>query len=586
MRFWLHLLSGFVALACLVPSGRADEAADKANAAKVDKLFETWNKPDSPGCALGVVRNGKLIVARGYGMANLDDGTTITTKSVFEVGSMTKSFTCVCLALLMDQGKLSPDDDIHKFVPEIPRYDPPITIRHLIRCEDGLRDYWHLMQLAGWNIEDAWTDKDVLALLTRQKAPIFKPGSKFAYNNTDYFLLGCAIERITGLSLARFAEKNVFQPLGMTSTYLEDNPARVAKNRVVGYDVKPDGSIRRWMMNSNVVGAAGLKTTVEDLFKWDQNFYANRLPDGPYLREFLKTGTLLGNRNVLDVWAYQAKMKSVNPTDRYRGLKRLSFTGGLPGFVSGFVRFPEQKFSVICLSNDGTRVQPWTIALRIADVYLAEQMKEEKRPVIPAPKSKFVDLAESDLLDKVGAYRMLRTRMIWGVSVAEGKLALTDRLGETHRWQALTPTRFRALDGPHKGKSTLVFERRTDKSFAMRLEADDGSKVEFEPIQLVKPDTKQLSEYAGQYYNDELKGTYTFSVRDGSLFLQVNNHRHERLAPTTADEFIPQLRTPDDGRIITFVRDGKKRVTGFTIRLWRIQGMTFEKRMEESHQTR
>jgi CubicO group peptidase (beta-lactamase class C family) len=586
MRCWLYLWSSCVTLACLVPSGHADEAADKANAEIVDRLFAIWSKPDSPGCALGVVRNGKLIVARGYGMANLDDDIPITTKSVFEVCSMTKSFTCVCLALLMDQGKLSPDDDIRKFVPEMPRYVPPITIRHLIRCEDGLRDYWHLIQLAGWNIDDAWTDKDVLALVTRQKAPTFKPGSKFAYNSTGYFLLGCAIQRITGLSLARFAEKNVFQPLGMTSTYLDDNPARVTKNRVVGYDVKPDGSIRRWMMNSNVVGAGGLKTTVEDLFKWDQNFYANRLPDGPYLREFLKTGTLLGNRNVLDIWAFQAEMMSVNPAERYRGLKRLAFTGGLPGFVSGYVRFPEQKFSVICLSNDGIRVQPWTLALRIADVYLAEQMQEEERPVIPAPKYKFVDLAKSDLLDKVGAYRMLKTRMIWGVSVVEGKLALTDRLGETHRWQALTPMRFRALEGPHKGKNTLVFERRTDKSFAMRLEEDDGSKVEFEPIQLVKPETIQLSEFAGQYDNAELNATYTFSVRDGSLFLQVNNHRHERLEPTTADEFIPQLHTPDDGRIITFLRDGKKSVTGFTIQLWSIKGMNFDKLMEEARQTR
>jgi Beta-lactamase class C and other penicillin binding proteins len=114
-------------------------------------------------------------------------------------------------------------------------------------------------------------------------------------------LLVRAIERITGQSLARFAEQNVFQPLGMTSTYLEDNPGRITKHRVVGYDVMPDGRTRRWMMNSNVVGTGGLKTTVEDLFKWDQNFYANRLPDGPYLRAFLKTGTLLDNRNVLDV---------------------------------------------------------------------------------------------------------------------------------------------------------------------------------------------------------------------------------------------------------------------------------------------
>jgi CubicO group peptidase (beta-lactamase class C family) len=202
MRSCLCNLLAFVTLACSAPSACADGATDRAHAAEVDKLFETGSKSDSPGCALGIVHNGKLIVARGYGMANLDDDVPITTKSVFEVASMTKSFTCVCLALLMDQGKLSPDDDIRKYVPDMPRYDPPVTIRHLIRCEDGLRDYWHLMQLAGWNIDDAWTDKDVLALVTRQKAPTFKPGSRFAYSNTAYFLLGRAVERIAGQSLA------------------------------------------------------------------------------------------------------------------------------------------------------------------------------------------------------------------------------------------------------------------------------------------------------------------------------------------------------------------------------------------------
>jgi hypothetical protein len=193
----------------------------------------------------------------------------------------------------------------------------------------------------------------------------------------------------------------------------------------------------------------------------------------------------------------------------------------------------EQKFSIICLSNDGIRIQPWTLALRIADLDLADQMQEPRKRQIPAPKYEFVDLAESELIDKVGAYRMHGTRMIWGVAVVEGKLALTDRLGKTHRLEAVSPTRFRALESLHKGARTLVFERRSDKRFNMRLDGDDGSKVEFEPIQLVKPETKQLSEYAGQY---------------------------------------------DNGRIITFVRDGEKRITGFTIELWSIKGVSFEKR--------
>jgi CubicO group peptidase (beta-lactamase class C family) len=488
MRYYLCCLFAGVTLACLPPSVPADEAVDKANAAKVDRLFETWNKPDSPGCALGIVRDGKLIVARGYGMANLDHGVPITAKSVFEVGSMTKSFTCVCLALLMDQGKLSPDDDILQVCAENAALRSADHDPQSHSCEDGLREYWHLMPLAGWNIDDAWTEKDVLALVTLQKAPTFKPGSKFAYSSTGYFLMGLAIERITGKSLARFADENVFQPLGMKSTYLEDNPARITKNRAVGYQLQPDGSLRRWILNSNTVGAWGLKTTVEDLFKWDQNFYASRLRDGPYVREFLKTGTLMENRNVLDA----------TPNPRYRGLTRMGFTGGMPGFLAAFVRFPDQKFSVICLSNSWMD-RPWVSALRIADIYLVDRLKDGKKADAVPTKYEFINIAESDLLHKVGAYRMKGTRMIWRVSVVKGKLALTDHLDGTYRWQALSPTRFRAMEGPHKGTNTLIFERRSDERFTMRLEVDDGSQVEFEPIQVVNADTKQLSEYTGRY---------------------------------------------------------------------------------------
>jgi CubicO group peptidase (beta-lactamase class C family) len=137
-RFHCVLLA-VLAPGCLPESAQADEATDTAIAAEVNKLFEKWDRPDSPGCALGIIRDGKVVFARGYGMADLDHGVPITTKSVFEVGSMTKSITCACLAILMDQGKLDPEDDLHKYVLEMPHYNPPITIRHLIRCECGLR---------------------------------------------------------------------------------------------------------------------------------------------------------------------------------------------------------------------------------------------------------------------------------------------------------------------------------------------------------------------------------------------------------------------------------------------------------------
>jgi hypothetical protein len=208
----------------------------------------------------------------------------------------------------------------------------------------------------------------------------------------------------------------------------------------------------------------------------------------------------------------------------------------------------------------------------------------EKVPQPRAPNVEFVDLAERDLADKVGAFRMKATRMIWRVSADQGQLAVTDHLGVTCRWRGLSPTRFRSPACPSRNDATLVFERGSpERLFGMRLEEGDGSNLVFEPIQLATPDAAQLAGYVGRYHNDELQATYSFSVRDGGLFLQVNNHRHERLSPTVADEFMPHLRTPDDGRIVTFVRDANKRVTGFVIDLWRIKGMRFKKLAETSN---
>ncbi len=195
--------------------------------AKVDRLFAPWDRPDTPGYAVGVIRDGRFLHKRGYGSANLEAEAPITPQTTFRSGSLSKSFTCVCLALLLDAGKVALDDDIRKYVPELPEYDTPIRIRHLIRCESGLRDYWFLMQLAGWNIEDAYTGEDLLALLARQRTLEFRPGTQFAYSNTDYFVLGLIIERLTGQSLRQFAHDNLFAPLGMTRTYVDDDPSQV-----------------------------------------------------------------------------------------------------------------------------------------------------------------------------------------------------------------------------------------------------------------------------------------------------------------------------------------------------------------------
>ena len=335
-------------------AGERPAARSSGLAAKVDEIFARWDCKDGPGCAVGIIQQGKLVYSKGFGSANLEDQVPNTPKTVFEVASFSKSLTCVCIALLMDQGKLSPEDDIRKFVPEMHPFDPPIRVRDLVRCRSGLWDQLHVAVLVGWDnvpLQSPFTEDDMLAVVSGQRRLPFAPGTRFQYGSGDYFLLGLIVKRVSGQSLAEFARRNVFQPLGMTRTLFEEDPSRVIKDRAVGH-YRSDGAWRQWRPSAHLPGGGGLKTCIEDLYRWDQNFYANRLPEGKHLKEFIQEGRLLGNRYVLDLDAYRKevdpKARRDGPAGQYRGLKRKQFTGGAWGIHAAMGQFPTKKFTVIC----------------------------------------------------------------------------------------------------------------------------------------------------------------------------------------------------------------------------------------------
>ena len=182
--------SGIVACALVVgtcSAPRASRAQDKASAA-VDEVFADFTKAGSPGCAAAVYRNGRIIYAKGYGLANIEEDVALTRESVFDIGSTSKQFTAASILLLEKQGKLSVNDDVRKYIPELPDYGPKITILHLLNHTSGLRDYLTLMELAGINTDSVTTDEDALQIITRQKAVNFAPGSDWLYSNTGFFL--------------------------------------------------------------------------------------------------------------------------------------------------------------------------------------------------------------------------------------------------------------------------------------------------------------------------------------------------------------------------------------------------------------
>ena len=557
--------------------------------ARMDGLFAKWNRRDTPGCAVGVVNRGQVIYSKGFGSANLEYQAPNTPQTVFDVTGVSPSLTCVCLAMLMDEGKIAPEDDLRKFVPEMHAFDPPIRIQDMVRCRSGLWDQIAVPALVGGEnapLQYPYTEADVLCLLAGQKTLPFQPGSQYQYSSGDYFLLGLIVKRISGQSLAEFARKRVFAPLGMTRTFFEEDPGAVVEQRAVGHYKRVGDAWHLWRPTAYMVGGFALNTCVEDLYRWDQHFAHNRLPRGRYLDEFLREGTLLGNRSVLDLDAALAEIHPESPREsppgQYRGLRRRQFTGGAWGINAAMSQFPAQEFTVICLSNNDD-IASWKMNQRIADLALGDRLRPRasRTPARPASELPAVALEEADLRDKVGAYRMKGAGFIWRIRLKDGTLRLTDHFHATCALRPLSATRFDP-EGPGFSASTqLVFSRAaagSPWSLASQWdEPEDAGRREFEAVEPVDPTPDQLKEYTGRYESDELAATYRLAVRDGRLWLRVNSRRWEALEATVRNEFV-HVQEPADARIITFLRNEKGGVTGLSIDYYRVTGVRFVKR--------
>lgn len=369
----LRKICAVVPAACLIlgqPMSGAS-ASDEKSSAAVDEVFADLTNSGSPGCALGVFRDGKIVYEKGYGLANIEENVAINPQTVFDIGSTSKQFTAASILLLEKQGKLSVNDEVRKYVPELGETARGVTIRHMLNHTSGLRDYLTLMDLAGTAIDGVTTDEDALALIARQKELNFAPGSEWLYSNTGFFLLSVIVKRVSGKSLREFAAENIFGPLGMNHTQYRDDHTSLIANRALAYEEKEkkDG----YALNVSYfeqTGDGAVHTSVEDLQKWDENFYDARVGGKEFLSELQERGKL-NTGKLLDY----AKGLSIS---EYRGLHTVSHGGAWGGYRAELLRFPEQHFSVACLCNVGN-AQPSKRARQVADVYLASLMKPKEQ---------------------------------------------------------------------------------------------------------------------------------------------------------------------------------------------------------------
>ena len=435
-------------LCALITAGSSARAQQFPRDPKVDRIFADWDKPDSPGCAVGVLKDGRFIYQRGYGMANLDYDIPSAPEMVYYVGSVSKQFTAAAIALLVLDGKVSLDDDIRKYFPEMPDYGSPITVRHLVYHTSGIRDVYGIMGIAGLRMEDVFTDSEAVALIARQKALNFKPGEKYLYTNSGYFLMAQLVKRVTGKSLREFADERIFRPLGMTRTHFHDDPGHVMKKRAMSYERDSSGAYRiSYMQNFDKIGAGGLYTNLDDMRKWDENYYT-RTVGGEALQKLLHTRGVLSSGDTIP-YAFGNFVAS------HRGLRTVEHAGGLMGYKAHIYRFPDHHFTVLETCNLGA-IDTGPLAEAVAEVYLGDKMgpKPPRAAAQRPPSASGVPAgASADYANLAGDYYSEEVDATYRVTYRDGRLSYSGHHIPMQVLVPIGPDTFRA------GELTVRFER-------------------------------------------------------------------------------------------------------------------------------
>ena len=361
-----RIAAGALGLQLLLAAANAGDA----NAGKVDQLFAPWNRADSPGAAVVVVQDGAVVYLHGYGCANLEHRVPITPQTLFDIASVAKQFTGLSVAMLVQQGKLSLDDDIHKHLPDLPDFGKPITLNHLLHHFSGLRDWPETLALSDVDLEGPITLDTILEMVRRQRELDFPPGDQDQYCNTGYNLLAATVAKVTGQSFRAWADHNLFQPLEMKHTFVCDNPAEVIPNRASSY--APDGHDRFRQVVSQLAaqGSSSLFTSAEDMGRWLLNFETARAGGKAAITLMQQPGRL--NNGEKRDYGFGLVLGT------YHGMTSLSHGGAWAGYRSQMIWVPEKHFGGAILSNTSD-MDTWDLTLKITGLYLGVPQAPSKQ---------------------------------------------------------------------------------------------------------------------------------------------------------------------------------------------------------------
>jgi CubicO group peptidase (beta-lactamase class C family) len=539
-------------------------AADaQMQVAAIDRLFSPWSKPDTPGCVVAVMKNGRIVFERGYGMADLDHDVRIKPATVFDVGSIAKQFTAAAILLLTQEGKLSLDDSIRKYVSEVPNLGVPVTLRQMLHHTSGLRDYEQLLSFNGWRLDspDLLTDGDILGIMSRQKELNFPPGSDFDYSNTNYMLLARVVSRVSGESFEQFTRTRLFEPLGMEHTHFRNDHGAVVKNLACAYIKADDGAFLLRLPNYDTVGATDLLTTVEDLARWDENFYNAKVGGQQLVVQLQEPGQLNDGTRL----AY-AEGLFVSPPG---GLKVVE-TGdaGDAGYSANLSRFPDYHLSVATLCNNRP-IDSNDLSHRVADVYLGGKLSAALAAMagrgasvqldphqLAAETGAFIDRDKNLILQIEQQGDVLQAHWFWGPSSIDSDL------------EALSDKRFRF-------SNIGEIDFGVDGNLRM-IERSSGARprsVSYTRVPQFRASAAELREFVGEYSSEELYVPYFVTLAGDRLVVHPPKMSPSALSALMNDVFFC------DGMRLGFTRDAKGQVSGFLMsgRWNRVQNLKFER---------
>lgn len=544
----------FFMAVCTVSCQNSSTTADLEKS--IAEIFTDFDNLEKPGAAVAVMQNGTVVFKKGYGSANLEYDIPVTPETIFHVASVSKQFTVFALLLLEEEGKLSLDDPIQKYISEVPDFGQEITLRHLATHTSGMRDQWDLLNLAGWRWDDVITKEHILKMVSRQKELNFTPGEQYMYCNTGFTLLAEVVARISGKSFAEFTQERMFTPLKMTNSQFYDDHQKIVKNRAYSY--YPEGAgFQKSVLNFANVGATSLFTTVEDLSLWAMNFKELKVGSKAIIDQ-MNTLAILNNGETFG-GAYGQFV------GLYKGLQQIQHSGGDAGYRAHFVRFPEQDFAVSVVSNSGTS-NPVALALQVADLYLKDEFKEEE--AAPKKKEKAIKLTENELKAFEGHYWDAKDLYSRKIHLKGGSLQYDRSNGNVTELAPIDKNTFKMLNIPTDVIVTFSSKDGKDRMIVSEGETILGTLDEYTAVD---PSSIDVKNYLGSYTSEELSTTYTMVEEEGKLIATHPRSSDIPLTLVKSDVFSA------GGNTIEFTRDATNTIQGLKTSGGRVKNLKFSK---------